>query len=221
MRNTPVTSPVYYPIFLNIQGKKCTVIGGGKVAVRKVRMLLNHGPKLTVISPKPDPEMVRLSQERLIRLLRRDYRRGDLQGSALAIAATDAEEINHRAVREAKRNGILVNVVDDPGSSDFIIPSFFKRGDLTVAVSTAGKSPAFAKKIRRKLERSLGREYASLLSLVSEARSVVKEKGHAIDGEVWQKALDLDSLIGFIKKGQRKQAKAILIKNLESHCADP
>ena len=214
MKNKRPEPSVYYPIFLNIQDKKCVVVGGGNVALRKVKMLLRHGPRITVVSPKPGREMVVLSAKRAIRLIQRDYRTGDLGDSTLAIAATDVGEVNAKVAQEARKRGVLVNVTDDPGSSDFIIPSSFRRGALTVAVSTSGMSPAFAKKIRRRLERGLGAEYASLLSLIGEVRSALRKKGYSIHGETWQEALDLDSLLRLIRRGQGKKAKASLIRKL-------
>jgi siroheme synthase-like protein len=206
----------YYPIFVNIEGKRCVVIGGGMVALRKVKMLLNCGASVTVISPKSHPDIAKLSKERAIHLIQRDYEVGDLQGATIAIAATNVEEINRRVAHEAKKNGIFMNVADDLRSSDFIIPSSFRRGNLTVAVSTAGMSPAFAKKIRTKLEKSIGEEYASLLSLISEVRSTLKKRGWTVDGEAWQKAIDLDSLIQLLQAGQWKEAKTVLLKRLKT-----
>jgi siroheme synthase-like protein len=107
-------------------------------------------------------------------------------------------------------------VVDDPGPSDFIIPSFFKRGNLTVAVSTSGVSPALARKIRTELEKNFGEEYASLLSLVGKVRSALKKKEHPAAAEAWQEALDLDSLLQLLRSGQKKKAEAILLSKLQA-----
>jgi len=205
---------VYYPVSLNIQGKRCVVIGGGKVALRKVKMLLDCGANVSVISPKPHPDIAKLYKERVIHLIQREYETQDLKGAVIAIVCTDVKEVNRKVADEAKKAGILVNVADDPEPSDFIIPSFFRRGNLTVAVSTSGKSPALARKIRTKLEKSFGEEYASLLSLIGEVRSTLKEKGYIVDVEAWQEALDLDLLIQLVRSGQRKKAKAILLRKL-------
>ena len=205
---------VYYPVSLNIQGKRCVVIGGGKVALRKVKMLLDCGANVSVISPKPHPDMAKLSKERAIHLIQRDYEARDLKEAVIAIACTDVKEVNRKVADEAKKAGILVNVADDPEPSDFIIPAFFRRGNLTLAVSTSGVSPALARKIRTKLEKSFGEEYASLLSLIGEVRSTLKEKGYIVDAEAWQEALDLDLLIQLVRSGQRKKAKAILLRKL-------
>lgn len=207
---------VYYPIFLNLQSKRCVVVGGGKVALRKVRMLLDCGANVTVISPKPNAEIAKLSKERAIHLIQRDYEAGDLKDVEIAIACTDVKEVNRQVADEAKKAGTLINVADDLGLSDFIIPSFFRRGDLTVAVSTAGKSPALSKKIRTKLEKSLREEYASLLSIIGEIRSTIKEKGYRVDAETWEEALDLNLLIRLLQEGKRDRAKTILLRKLKA-----
>ena len=205
----------YCPIFLNLQGKKCVVVGGGTVAFRKVTTLLDCGANITVISPKPQAEISKLFKNKAIQLVRRNYEPGDLRGAALSIAATHVKKINHKVAEEAKKNGILVNVVDDSEPSDFIIPSSFRRGDLSVAVSTSGRSPAFAKKIRAKLEKNIGIEYAYLLSLTAEIRSEIKKKGLRVSAKAWQESLDLDSLILFLKTGRREEAKATLLGKLK------
>jgi precorrin-2 dehydrogenase/sirohydrochlorin ferrochelatase len=215
MKHKDSTPPVYYPIFLNVRGKKCVVIGGGYVALRKVKMLLEGGANVFVISRTSHPEITKLSKRKTIHLIQRGYKAGDLKNAVITLACTDVKEVNRKVAVEAKKVDVLVNVADDPERSDFITPSFFKRGNLMVAVSTAGVSPALARKIRTKLEKTFGEEYASMLSLVGEVRSTLKKKGYTIRGEVWQRALDLDSLIRRIQKGQREEAKANLIKKIE------
>jgi siroheme synthase-like protein len=206
---------LYYPIFLNLQGKKCVVVGGGRVALRKVTTLLDCGADITVISPKPHAEISKLFKNKAIRLVRRNYERGDLRRAALSIAATHMKKINRKVAEESKKNGTLVNVVDDAELSDFIIPSSFRRGDLSVAVSTSGMSPALAKKIRAKLEKNIGIEYAYLLSLIAEIRSEIKKKGLRVSAKTWQESLDLDSLILFLKAGRHEEAKATLLGKLK------
>ena len=205
----------YYPIFLNLQGKKCVVVGGGAVALRKVMALLDCGAEITVISPKPHAEILKLFKNKTIRFVRRNYEPGDLKEAALSIAATHAKEINRKVAGESKKNGIPVNVVDDSELSDFIIPSSFRSGDLSVAVSTSGLSPAFAKKIRTKLEKNIGMEYAYLLSLIAETRSEIKKKGLRVSAKTWQKSLDLESLILCLKAGRHEEAKAALLGRLK------
>jgi precorrin-2 dehydrogenase/sirohydrochlorin ferrochelatase len=207
---------VYYPLFLNIQGKKSVVVGGGKVAIRKIEKLLECGAKVTVVSPTLHQDLTRFVKNKTIRLIKREYELGDLNGAAIVIAAADAEEINQRVAEEAKNRGVLVNVVDSPERSNHIIPSFFRRGGLTIAVSTGGVSPALAKKIRAKLEKSFGVEYASLLSLIGEVRSGIKREGYILDAETWQDILDIDLLIRLLKAGALEKAKTILLEKLRA-----
>jgi len=216
MKRRKSEPPVYYPLMLNLKGKKCVVVGGGHVALRKVKMLLDCGADITVVSPKPHLGMAKLSEKKAIRLIHRDYKVGDLTDATLAVASTDVKEINRTVAHEAKRLGILVNVVDDPRLSSFILPSFFRRGHLTIAVSSGGTSPALARKIRSNLEKSLGKEYATLLLLISEVRSAIKERGYVVDGEMWQEVLDLKLLIRLIQKGQKTKAKTLLLSKLEA-----
>ena len=215
--NKNKSKPVaYYPIFFNIQGKTCVVIGGGNVALRKITSLLECRAKVTVISPKPHPEISKWSEERTIRLIERNYKATDLKDAMMAIVCTDAKLVNRKAADEARKAGVLVNVADDPERSDFIIPSFFRRGNLTIAVSTGGVSPALAKKIRAKLEKSFGAEYASLLSLIGEVRSAIKREGSIVDAETWQGILDIDLLTRLVKAGSREKAKTLLLEKLRA-----
>lgn len=205
----------YYPAFLNIRGRKCVVAGGGPVALRKAKVLLEHGADVTVLSPELCSELTALAEGGRIRLLRRHYQMGDLQGAFMAIAATDDSRVNQQVTEEARRGGVLVNVVDDAESSDFIVPSLVRRGDITIAISTAGKSPALARKIRARLEKDFGKEFASLALLIDEVRTEVKQQGIEVNGDGWQEALDLDLLLDLLKKGNRGRAKAILLRNLK------
>lgn len=205
----------YYPSFLNIQGKRCVVIGGGKVALRKVKALLDCGANVTVVSPALHRDLAQLAEAGTISLIHRNDKPGDLMGAFIAIAATTETDTNKRVAMEAKSQGILVNVADDLEQSDFIVPSYVRRGDLTIAVSTAGKSPALAQKIRKKLEKDWGEEYASLVVLVNKVRSQLKQQGVTVNSGIWQKSLDLDSLIEMVRSGQGEKAKATLLNNLE------
>jgi precorrin-2 dehydrogenase/sirohydrochlorin ferrochelatase len=217
MHKKKTTSLPYYPIFLNLQGKKCVVVGGGEVALRKVERVLESGADVTVVSPSLDPGLAQLAKRKTIHLIQRNYRSGDLKGAAIVIAATDIKETNYRVAEEAKKVKALVNLVDDPEPSDFIVPSFFRKGDLTVAVSTGGQSPALARKVRIRLEKTLGEDYALLASLIGDIRRTLKTRGITVDAESWQEALDIDPLIQLIQSGQEREAKAILLKSLMSH----
>ena len=207
--------PSYYPIFLNVSGKKCVVVGGGQVALRKVQALLERGANIEVISPDPCHELDRLAEAEEITVQRKPYQPGDLREALIVIAATDEHAVNLEVAKEAKGEGVLVNVVDDAANSDFIVPSCLRRGDVTIAVSTAGRSPALARKIRTRLEKDWGDEYAALALLIGEVRTELRQLGVKVNGEDWQKALDLDLLTDLIKRGESKQAKAVLIGNLK------
>lgn len=213
MKREPPTA--YYPVFLNISGKKCVVVGGGQIALRKVGMLLDCGAKVKVISLDFCPELGRLAENREIRTLNREYRIGDLKGALIAIAATDDKRTNFEVAKEANEKGVLVNVVDAPELSDFIVPSYLRRGEITISISTAGKSPALARKIRTKLEREFGEEYVSLIRLLGEVRVEVKRQGIKVTEDGWQEAIDLDLLIELLKKGEGEKARAVLLSSLK------
>jgi len=208
--------PAYYPVFLNISGRECVVVGGGQVAFRKVKVLLEHGAVVEVVSPNVCPELNQLAESGQIRVLQRSYRVGDLQDVVIAIAATDDSNTNLEVVKEARRKAILVNVVDDAENSDFIAPSYMRRGDVTIAVSTGGRSPALARKIRTRLEKDFGDEYASLAVLLDEVRAEVKRQGIKVNSDAWQETLDLGLLSDLVAKGNSEEAKVILLSNLKT-----
>lgn len=205
----------YYPILLNIQDKKCLVVGGGEVALRKVKALLEHGANIEIVSPDFCPELNQMVKEGAIKAVNRDYKPEDLENAFIAIAATDDNKINENVSAEARRAGILVNVVDDPNSSDFIVPSYFKRGDIIVAVSTSGRSPALARKIRSELEKGFQAEYAQLALLADEVRSELKQQGVKVSSDAWQDVLNLNSLIELLRRGKNREAKEIMLSKLK------
>jgi precorrin-2 dehydrogenase / sirohydrochlorin ferrochelatase len=221
MKNKKPKSYPYYPAFLRIHKKKCVVVGGGRVALRKIRMLLDCGGEVKVVSSTFHSNLLRLAEKKAIRLIRRDYKPGDLTGAAMVIAATDRQEINRSVAEEAKRVGALANVVDDPEPSSFILPSYFRRGGLTLAVSTGGKSPALARKIKTELQKDFGKEYAALLLLIAEVRSSLKRRGVRINAGRWQKALDLEPLLRWLRVGKPERAKQILLDKLAGHDSIP
>jgi siroheme synthase-like protein len=217
MKNRQRRTASYYPLFIDLRMKKCVVIGGGQVALRKALSLLECRARVTVVSSEFVPEFKRLKKRKNLRLAEHHFVPEDIRGAALVVAATDSRKTNQAVAAEARRHGALVNVVDEPGESDFILPSFFRRGDLTVAVSTGGASPAFAKKIRAWLEESIGEDYPELLSLVKEVRSELKRRKRTYSPETWQKGLDLDLLVGLIRAGEKGRAKKALLKKLKEN----
>ncbi|OGN91408.1 MAG: hypothetical protein A2Z75_05160 [Chloroflexi bacterium RBG_13_50_10] len=214
MKRRQETSP-YYPILLHIQGKKCLVVGGGNVALRKVQTLLEHSANVEIVSPSFCPELKQLAEKRAVRAIHRDYKPEDLKDAFIVIAATDDAKTNEKVAAEARRLRILVNVVDDPNNSDFIVPSYFRRGDVIVAVSTSGRSPALARKIRSDLEKGFQAEYAKLALLADEVRSELKQKGITVSGDAWQKALDLNSFIKLLRQGKNLEARELMLTKLK------
>lgn len=164
----------YYPIMLNIKGKKCKVIGGGRVAQRKVKALLDYGAVVTVISPSITDKLLQYYKADKITLIQREYIYGDLDESYLVYAAADDERVNEDCLKESREKGILVNVVDRPEMCDFIVPASINRGDLNISVSTNGKSPMLSRKIKEELETIFTEEYREYLDILGEIRERAK-----------------------------------------------
>ena len=203
----------YYPVFLDIKNKRCVVVGGGTVALRKVNMLLDHEAQVTVISPQLCSELAKMA-ESTISLIHREYQTGDLYRAFAVVAATNNPTTNEQVATDASERGVLINVVDVPALSNFIVPSYLRRGDLTIAVSTNGKSPALSRKIRTRLEDVFEQEYADLITVVEGVRAELKSEGIKVSAKTWQEALDLEGLIDLIRSGQPEQAKAKLKETL-------
>ena len=168
----------YYPVYLDIQNRKCAVIGGGSVGTRKVRTLLKCGAKVTVISPKVSTQLKDLAATGLITLHQRSYRSADLDGVFLVIGATDDASLNRQISSDAERQNMLCNIADRPEDCNFILPSIINRGDLTISISTSGKSPALAKTLRKRLEDQFGDEYAVFLHLMGTIRKKLLSQAH-------------------------------------------
>jgi len=157
---------VLYPLFMDVSGRRCVVVGGGGVASRKARGLLESGARVVVVSPEVTPEIDDMD----VTVERRPYAPGDLAGCTLAFAATDSREVNAAVVREAEEHGIPVNVADRPAEGDFALPSVLRRGGLQVAVSTGGASPSLARRIRDAMEPSFAAEWESVVEKFRVAR---------------------------------------------------
>jgi precorrin-2 dehydrogenase len=176
-----------YPVALLVEGRRCVVIGGGEVAARKVGSLLEVGALVTVVSPVLGEDLTRRVEHGEIVHRPRAYGRGDLVGAFLAFAATDDEETHAEIAREAEEEGVLLNVVDRPRWCTFIVPSIARRGDLSVAVSTGGASPALARRLREEIEGLVGPEYERAALLLERLRRYLQE--HEPRGEERQRIL--------------------------------
>lgn len=166
----------YYPVYLDLRDRPCVVIGGGGVAERKTVSLLEAGADVTIISPVLTPKLHELSVSGKITYLPKTFEEKDLSGEFLVIAATDSPEENTCVALACRKRHVLVNVAAPPGESSFIVPSVVERGDLLIAISTSGASPALSRKIRQELEETYGPEYELFLNSLSSLRKRVLEE---------------------------------------------
>jgi precorrin-2 dehydrogenase / sirohydrochlorin ferrochelatase len=164
----------FYIACLRLSGRRCVVIGGGDVGLEKVEGLLACDGDVTLVSPDAHPELAQLALEGSIRWERREYRSGDLDGALIAIAATGDTDVNIRVFEDAEQRAMLVNVVDVPPLCNFILPAIVRTGPLAVAISTAGASPALAKRMKREIGELFGEPYALLAVLLNDARGWAK-----------------------------------------------
>jgi len=202
-----------YPIFLEMAGRSCVVIGGGAVAERKVAALLEVGASVTIVSPSLSAPLETLAKAGKVRHVGRDYAPGDLAGHQFAFIGAGDGEVNAAAAREGRERGVWVNAADDPARCDFILPAVIRRGQLVVAVATGGTSPALTRAIREELETYFTEEYATLADIVAEVRRELRQHAPAPDGAAWRKALDAD-FRRLVADGKREKAKAYLLERL-------
>jgi len=201
----------YYPVYIELREQPCIVIGGGKIAEGKVEGLLAGWANVTVISPDLTAHLRELVEEKKITYLARAYQPGDLTGAFMVICATDQAEINHQVWQEASANRQLVNVVDDTPRCNFIAPSILRKGDLTIAISTSGKAPALAVRLKERLQRELGPEYERFLELAGELREPLAR--HIPDFEtrkaLWYELVDSE-ILDVLARGDETAARAII-----------
>jgi precorrin-2 dehydrogenase / sirohydrochlorin ferrochelatase len=164
----------FYIACLRLSGRKCLVVGGGEIGLEKVEGLLACDGRVTLIAPEARPELARLALEGSIAWERREYESGDLEGAFMAIAATDDTDVNVRVFDDAERRAMLVNVVDVPPLCNFILPAIVRTGPLAIAISTAGASPALAKRMKREIGELFGEQYAELAIMLNDARGWAK-----------------------------------------------
>jgi siroheme synthase-like protein len=165
----------FYIACLKLTGRRCVVVGGGEIGLEKVEGLLACDGEVTLIAPEAEPALQEYAQEGSIRWERREYAgRADLDGVFMAIAATNDTDVNIAVYDDAERRAMLVNVVDVPPLCNFILPAIVRTGPLAIAISTAGASPALAKRIKREVEGQFGEPYARLAVLLNEVRGWAK-----------------------------------------------
>ena len=198
----PVEAP-QYPVSLVLEGRPVLVVGGGRVAARKVDGLLACGAQVHVVAPRVADE---LKQRHGVTVEERPYRDGDVAGYRLVVSATDDAAVNRAVYDEAEAAGVWVNSADDPANCTFTLPSVLRRGPMTVAVSTGGHSPGLAAWLRRRLEEEIGPEYETLLDLLAQARTEAQAEGRSTEGVDWQSALDSE-ILEMIRAGRVNEAR--------------
>jgi precorrin-2 dehydrogenase/sirohydrochlorin ferrochelatase len=162
-----------FPMFLKLEGRQCLVVGSGRVGEPKIEGLLETGARIRVVSLDASPAVREWARTGKLELELRSFSDDDLNGAFLAVVATNSRTLNERIYREAQRRGVLCNVVDVPDLCDFYYPAVVNRGDLQIAVSTAGKSPSLAQKIRQQLEKQFGLGYAAWVAELGETRRLI------------------------------------------------
>ena len=202
--------PTFYPVFLNLTGRRCVIIGGGQIAEGKISKLLDSGAKIIVISPDATQGIRSFTERGQIELDLRKYQQGDLQGAFLVIAATNDRVVNQEIFEEAEKQGILLNAVDDMPRCSFIAPYIVEKGPVTVAISTGGASPALARKLRENMEVSSALDWADATGVLSKARQIIKDEQIAVDPQRWQCCMT-DELLTMIQAGHENEALDLLM----------
>ncbi len=211
----------FYPILINLQGQKAVVIGGGRVAERKIESLLDHGATVYVTARELTPTLKQYVQSGAVRHQGCEFDERDLNGAFVVIAATDDPMLNRKVSKAARRMGLLINAVDQPSDCNFIVPSVLRRGELLISVSTSGKSPALSRKIRRELEKVFGSEYEALLNMMGRLRTEILSRGRSSEANrrVFQELVDSD-ILDAVRMNELKKVAALLTKILEKPVSD-
>ena len=202
-----------YPVYMEMRGKDCLVVGGGNVATQKVNGLLNADAEVTVISPQLNEYLAGLKAQGRIQHIATDYDASSLEGRVLVMVATDDGAVNAQVARDARERGIWINASDDPPNCDFILPSIVRKGDITIAISTGGLSPAMARRLREELDAYLTEDMPDLLRVCAEVRAELRERGIVPDADIWQTAID-ERLRVLVAQRQFEQARAHLLAGL-------
>ena len=206
--------PSYYPVYLDLKGRRCAIVGGGAEAERKAIGLLECGAQVTVISPRVTVVLQDLASRGLIDWVSREYQPGHLEGVFLAIAENDNPRVYVEVAREAERRGVLLNVVDTTNLCSFIAPAIVRRGEVTFAISTSGLSPALARRLREELSESPVMQWADMAEMLAEVRLALRRQGMKPDPERWQQCMD-DELLDLFHSGRREEARARLLTMLQ------
>jgi precorrin-2 dehydrogenase/sirohydrochlorin ferrochelatase len=203
----------FYPLFVELAGRRCLVVGGGVVAERRVAGLLAAGAAVTVVAPALTERLRALAAAGQIVHEARPYGAADVAGHELVFVAADGPGVSEAVLAEGRRAQVWVNAADDPEHCDFILPAVVRRGDLTVAIATGGRSPALTRAIREELEAYFTDDYAALAELAAEVRGELRARRRSPDGDTWRRALGAD-LRRLLTEGRRDEAKQRLLESL-------
>ena len=207
----PAQMQRYYPIFLNLVEKPVIVIGGGNVACEKVAGLRKAGARITVVSPELAPELAELHEAGELTHIPRPWQESDLDTDwAVVMVATDDGAVNREVTAAARVRRIWVNAADDPANCDFILPSVVRKGRITVASSTAGTSPALARRLREELEAYLTDDMPALADLLAEVRTEIRARGIRVENDTWQRAIDEDLRVLLAQRKYRQARERLL-----------
>jgi siroheme synthase-like protein len=204
-----------YPVNLVVEGRRCVVVGAGRIAARKIGALLDAGAHVHVVATTLGDEVGRLAGEGRVTVEMRPFVADDLDGAWLATTATGDPAVDRAVFEAGEARGVWVNSADDPANCSFTLMSVVRRGDLVVTVGTGGRSPALAAWLRTRLEAELGPEYATLLDVLSEAREELRAAGRSSEELDWQPALD-SGMLELIRAGRVDEAKEMLRSCLSS-----
>ena len=215
---TASSHPSYYPICLALTGKPCLVVGGGRVAQQKAQTLLQYGATVTVVAPTLTPVLRRWALAHRVRWRKRRFRPTDVARQRLVYGATDDPHTQAAICRAAERRRIPVNIVDAPARCTFIAPAQLKRGALTIAVTTGGRSPILAKRVRQEIEQVIGPEYGQLLRILERARPVIRRAVPTVAGRkrIFERLIR-SGLLDQLRRGRQRQAQRTAMRLLQEY----
>lgn len=203
----------YFPIFIDLRGKPCLVVGAGEIGASKAAQLIKYGASVTVVAPEVHPDVDQWAKDGSIRLLRRSFQEADVEGMTLVVGSTSSTEVNTTVFEAASRRGILANIVDVPDLCSFTYGAIVERGDLQIVVSTSGRSPAYAARLRRELEDSYGEEYGIYLDILGQVRHQVQQTVDDLKHRklIYRRVFEMD-LLPLLREGRAEEARRLALQ---------
>ena len=202
-------SLVGYPVNLLVTGRRCVVVGAGRIAARKIDSLVQAGAEVVVVAPEVGAEVRAWAGEGRVQLVERRFEPSDVDGAWLVVTATDDPEVNRAAFEAGEARRIFVNSADDPANCSFTLMSVVRRGDIVVSIGTNGRSPALAAYLKEHVRDEMGPEYETLLDLLSEAREEIRSTGRSSEDSDWRAAID-SGILELIREGRESEARELL-----------